>query len=173
MCARLVQNNNGTPSDPTDDVVAGECQTLFVPVGASGCGDRRRLPGARRTARDTCDAAHGLCYRQGGRLRLALYDGRRLHAGRNLLEGHALPRRLLPDLRLLAEPGAPAGVDVCAGAGSACVQRGGPDAPIRRLLRRVLGRPDAGALMRLRDGIRLRGAGRRPPASICLGQNGT
>ena len=31
MCTRLVQNNNGTPSDPTDDVVAGECQTLFVP----------------------------------------------------------------------------------------------------------------------------------------------
>ena len=65
-------------------------------------------------------------------------------------------------------------VDLCAGAGSACVQRGGPDEPLRACYDGCQIGSDAGALHVPPRRIRLlRPPASDQPASICLGQSGT
>lgn len=127
VCARLVLNNNGTTSDPTDDVVVGACQTLFVPVGASGCGVDSDCTGLQNGS-DTCDATHGLCYR------LAAVPG----SACTMDTGCQLGGVCSTGTRFLGgycqtfgcDPAATSGIDFCAGAASVCASRGGPDAPL-------------------------------------------
>ena len=173
MCARLVQNNNGTLSDPTDDVVTGECQTLFTPVGASGCGIDSDCV-ALANGSDTCDAVHGLCYNKaavpgsactadtGCMLGGVCSTGARFPGGYCQIFGCA-PTAL----------GNPPAVDVCPGAGSVCVERGAPDAPLHACYDGCQLGSDAGALMCLRVGYACSSPLPGQPASICLGQVGT
>ena len=147
MCTRLVQNNNGTPSDPTDDVVAGECQTLFVPVGVERLRHRFGLRGAGERLGHLRRDPRALLQQVGGS-GLGLHDGHRLHAGRRLLDAaRAFPAATArPSAARRTPPASTPAVDLCAGAGSACVQRGAPDAPLHACY----------------DGCTARGGRRRP-----------
>jgi hypothetical protein len=172
MCARLVQNNNGT-SDPTDDVVAGECQTLFVPVGVSGCGIDADCV-ALGDGSDTCDATHGLCYSKTAvpGSPCTADDGCML--GGVCSTGSRFPGGYCQTFGCAPNPtGTTPAVDLCAGAGSACVQRGAPDSPLHACYDGCQFGTDAGALMCLRAGFVCSSPSDGQPASICLGQFGT
>jgi hypothetical protein len=173
MCTRLVQNNNGTPSDPTDDVVAGECQTLFVPVGVSGCGIDADCV-ALANGSDTCDATHGLCYNKAAvpgspcTLDSGCMLGGVCSGGQRFPGGYCQTFGCAPN-----PTGSTPAVDLCAGAGSTCVQRGAPDAPLHACYDGCQLGSDAGALMCLRAGFVCSSPADNQPASICLGQTGT
>jgi hypothetical protein len=172
-CTRLVQNNNGTPTDPTDDVVAGECQTLFVPVGANGCGiDSDCL--AMGNGSDSCDAVHGLCYSKTAVSGSPCTADAGCMLGGVCSGGTRFPGGYCQTFGCAPNPTAstPA-VDLCAGAGSACVQRGAPDAPIHACYDACQLGADAAALMCLRPGFVCSPPAANQPASICLGQAGT
>ena len=62
-CVRLVYGNNGTIDNPLDDLVVGYCRTLFVPLTATACETDAGCVGLQNGS-DTCDVAHGLCYRK-------------------------------------------------------------------------------------------------------------
>jgi len=175
MCTRLVQNNNGTPSDPTDDVVAGECQTLFV--GVSGCGlDADCL--ALANGSDTCDATHGLCYNKAAVPGSPCTMDTGCMLGGICSGGTRFPGGYCQTFGCAPNPtsSTPA-VDLCAGTGSACVQRGAPDSPLYACYDgcQIGGQvgSDAGALMCLRAGFICSSPSAGQPASICLGQTGT
>jgi hypothetical protein len=169
MCTRLVQNNNGTPTDPTDDVVAGVCQTLFVPVGVTGCGiDADCL--AMANGSDTCDAVHGLCYNKAALSGSACTTDAGCMLGGICSVGTRFPGGYCQIFGCAPNPTAstPA-VDLCAGAGSVCLQRGAPDSPIHACYDGCQFGADAGALMCLRAGFVCSSPGDNQPASICLG----
>jgi len=173
MCTRLVQNNNGTPSDPTDDVVSGECQTLFVPVGVSGCGIDSDCV-ALADGSDTCDATHGLCYNKKAVPGSACTTDDGCMLGGVCSVGQRFPGGYCQTFGCAPNPtaGTPA-VDQCAGAGSTCVQRGAPDAPLHACYDGCQIGSDAGAQMCLRAGLVCSSPANNQPASICLGQTGT
>ena len=124
-CVRTVQANNGTPGDPTDDVVLGYCQTLFLPLPDDGCKTNKECLDGNRG--DTCDQVHGLCYTKGAAIggscgrdedcgqygQCAL--GPRFQGGACVQSGCAVA--------------ATSGVDACPGTKTACAQRG-TDAPV-------------------------------------------
>ena len=59
---RLVVGNNGSGGDPLDDLVVGYCRTLFAPIAAAGCQSNASCV-ALQNGSDTCDLAHGLCFK--------------------------------------------------------------------------------------------------------------
>jgi hypothetical protein len=173
MCTRLVQNNNGTPTDPTDDVVAGECQTLFVPVGVSGCGIDADCV-AMANGSDTCDAVHGLCYSKTAVPGSPCTMDAGCMLGGICSGGTRFPGGYCQTFGCAPNPtGSTPAVDLCAGAGSACVQRGAPDSPIHACYDGCQIGSDAGALMCFRAGFVCSSPADNQPASICLGQTGT
>jgi hypothetical protein len=127
-CARLVVSNNGTPTDPLDDLVSGYCQTLFPPTAAEDCETDANCV-ARQDGSDTCDVTHGLCYKK------SAVSGSPCARDTECMFGGICstgPRFLGGYCQIFGcQPGAtvPA-VDTCPGAGSACAIRGGPDEPI-------------------------------------------
>jgi hypothetical protein len=127
VCARLVLNNNGTASDPTDDVVVGACQTLFVPIGSSGCGIDSDCT-ALANGSDTCDPTHGLCYRKTALPGSACTMDTGCQLGGVCSLGARFPGGYCQTYG--CDPAVTSGVDVCAGAASVCASRGGPDAPL-------------------------------------------
>jgi hypothetical protein len=175
MCARLVQNNNGTPNDPTDDVVAGVCQTLFFPVGASGCGlDSDCL--ALANGSDSCDATHGLCYNKSALPGSACTTDTGCMLGGVCSTGARFPGGYCQTYGCAPSPNAStAAVDLCAGAGSVCVQRGAPDAPLYACYDGCAAGSDASAEMCLRasTGYTCASSADGVPQNICLGQTGT
>jgi len=179
MCARLVQNNNGTPSDPTDDVVSGECQTLFVPVGASGCGGPDGGSGddycvALNNGSNACDLIHGLCYNKTAVPGSACTMDSGCMLGGVCSVGARFPGGYCQTFGCAANPtSSTPPVDLCAGAGSACVQRGAPDAPLHACYDGCQMGSDAGALMCFRSGYTCSSPADSQPASICLGLTGT
>ncbi len=68
-----------------------------------------------------------------------------------------------------------AAVDLCPGAGSVCVQRGAPDAPLHACYDGCAVGSDASAEMCLRasTGYSCASSGDGVPQNICLGQTGT
>ena len=173
MCTRLVQNNNGTPSDPTDDVVSGECQTLFVPVGVSGCGIDADCV-AMANGSDTCDATHGLCYNKTAVPGSPCTMDAGCMLGGICSGGTRFPGGYCQTFGCAPNPtGSTPPVDLCAGAGSTCVQRGAPDAPLSACYDGCKIGSDAGALMCQRAGFVCTSPANNQPASICLGQTGT
>jgi hypothetical protein len=173
MCARLVQNNNGTLSDPTDDVVVGECQTLFTPVGASGCGIDGDCVG-RANGSDTCDPVHGLCYNKSAVPGSACTADTGCMVGGVCSTGSRFPGGYCQTFGCAPNPtGSTPAVDLCPGVGSACVQRGAPDVPLYSCYDGCQLGSDAGALMCLRSGYVCASPLPGQPASICLGQTGT
>ena len=173
MCARLVQNNNGTLSDPTDDVVVGECQTLFTPVGASGCGVDAYCV-ALANGSDTCDPVHGLCYSKSAVPGSACTADTGCMLGGVCSTGTRFPGGYCQTFGCAPNPtGSTPAVDLCPGVGSACVQRGAPDAPLHACYAGCQLGSDAGALMCPRSGYACSSPLPGQPASICLGQTGT
>jgi hypothetical protein len=172
-CARLVQNNNGTASDPTDDVVVGICQTLFVPHGAAGC-DPSSCAVSVAGGVAACDTTHGLCYNSAAVPGTACATDADCQLGGVCSKGVRFPRGYCQTFGC-SPAAAPGSADACAGAGSVCAQRGGPDAPLSACYDGCKLGSDAGADMCLRSAegyfcdVPIAGA----PATICLGQTGT
>ena len=168
-CVRLVVGNNGTPGDPLDDLVVGYCHTLFAPVAATGCASDAACV-ARPERLGRLRLAHGLCYKQGAGARHPPAPARWTARWGRLQHRAALPRRLLPDVRLRS-PTATSGADACPGTNSQCAQRGGPDEPISACYEKCVagGRRLQPRQLRLRVRI---GDARSLP-SVCLVGSGT
>jgi hypothetical protein len=124
LCVRLVLNDDGTPSNPTDDVVEGYCQSLHAATG--GCtqdSDCLAVDGES----DACDTAYGLCYRReavpGSACGMSTdcMPGGVCSTGTRFVGGYCQIYG--------CDPTATAGVDFCPGPRSACVERG-PDSPL-------------------------------------------
>jgi hypothetical protein len=172
-CTRLVQNDNGTPSDPTDDVVTGECQTLFTPAGASGCALDSDCV-AMANGSDSCDVTHGLCYDKAAVPGSACTLDAGCMLGGVCSSGARFPGGYCQTYGCAPNPtGSTPAVDLCPGAGSVCVQRGAPDAPLYACYDGCQLGSDAGALMCLRAGFSCSAPLAGQPANICLGQTGT
>jgi hypothetical protein len=130
LCVREILANNGTPSDPRDDVIVGYCRTLFAPTAAAACASDQDCV-ARGGGADSCDTTHGLCFNkaaaiggacttdEGCGLGAFCATGPTFANGACLLDGCA--------------PGAAAGsgVDACPGTRSVCSQRAS-DEPLSR-----------------------------------------
>jgi hypothetical protein len=174
-CARLVQNNNGTPSDPTDDVVAGLCQTLFTSVASTGCGlDSDCI--ALANGSDTCDATHGLCYNKSALPGSACTMDTGCMLGGVCSTGTRFPGGYCQTFGCAPSPnGSTAAVDLCPGAGSVCLQRGAPDSPLYACYDGCALGADGSAQMCIRASTGYFCASPSPgePANICLGQTGT
>jgi hypothetical protein len=127
VCVRLVLNDNGTTADPTDDVVVGNCQTLFAPIASAGCGVDADCV-ALGTGSDTCDATHGLCYRKSALPGSACTNDSGCQLGGVCSTGARFAGGYCQTYG--CDPAATSGVDTCAGAASVCSSRGGPDAPL-------------------------------------------
>ncbi|HVW18028.1 MAG TPA: hypothetical protein VHB30_07245, partial [Solirubrobacteraceae bacterium] len=152
ICARLVQNNNGTPSDPSDDVVVGQCQTLFIPNGAAGCGTDADCVSLHNGS-DTCDAAHGLCYSSTAVPGSACTADAGCMLGGLCATGPRFPGGYCQSYGCAPNPTASTPtVDLCQGAGSVCAQRGGPDAPLYACYDGCVLGADGGAETCLRQG---------------------
>jgi hypothetical protein len=124
-CARIVLNNNGTPADPRDDLVVGICQSLFVPVAASGC---QTNADCTKNGADTCSKTYGLCYKAGAPSGAACTDDVGCELGAVCTIGPRFPGGYCQTFG--CAPGAAAGSpDSCPGANATCVQRGS-DEPI-------------------------------------------
>jgi hypothetical protein len=167
-CIRLVVGNNGTPTDPLDDLVSGYCRTLFPPTLAADC----NVDGdcvARQDGSDSCDVAHGLCYRK-----VAVPGTACTSDTGCMLDGVCStgPRFLGGYCQTFGcAPGATSGVDACAGTGSICTQRGGPDEPIAGCYEGCGG--GSTTCSRAAEGYVCASPTTGAPASICLVSNGT
>lgn len=173
-CTRLVQNNNGTGPDPSDDVVVGICQTLFIPHGAAGCASAADCSVAVTGGVPACDVAHGLCYNSAAVPGSACGGDTDCQLGGVCSMGTRFPHGYCQTLG--CSPAAAAGsLDACAGVGSVCTQRGGPDAPLNACYDGCTLGSDAGGATCLRDSEGYFCDAPTPGgvASICLGQTGT
>jgi hypothetical protein len=174
MCVRLVQNNNGTPSDPSDDVVTGICQTLFVPTASTGCGIDSDCT-AMNNGSDTCDATHGLCYNSAALPGSACTADTGCMVGGVCSMGTRFPGGYCQIFGCsTGAAGTIPGVNLCPGTGSVCLQRGAPDYPLNACYDGCKLGSDAGGQDCLRPTQYTCSApASGQPASICLGQVGT
>jgi hypothetical protein len=125
-CARLVVSNNGTPTDPLDDVVSGYCQTLFPPALNQGCQDDANCV-ARQDGSDTCDVTHGLCYKKTAAPGSACTRDTECMFGGTCSMGPRFSGGYCQTFG--CDQTKSTGIDACP-AGSVCGTRGGPDEPI-------------------------------------------
>jgi hypothetical protein len=172
VCARLVLNDNGTVSDPTDDVVVGECQTLFVPIGATGCGIDMDCVSLQNGS-DTCDAVHGLCYRKAALPGSACTADTGCQLGGVCSTGTRFPGGYCQTYG--CDPAATSGANACAGSASVCASRGGPDAPLNACYEGC-GGGDAGTrntCSRAAAGYDCEPISSVGPPALCLEQVGT
>jgi hypothetical protein len=169
VCARLVLNNNGTVSDPTDDVVVGACQTLFVPIGASGCGIDADCT-ALQNGSDTCDATHGLCYSKTALPGSACTTDSGCQLGGVCSMGTRFPGGYCQTYG--CDPAATSGADACAGSVSRCASRGGPDAPLNACYEGC-GTSATNTCSRAAAGYACEPVEGFGPPALCLEQSGT
>ena len=171
MCVRLIQNNNGTPSDPSDDVVVGICRTLFIPNGAAGC-DPASCTVSVAGGVAACDTTHGLCYNSAAVSGSACNSdadctlGGVCSTGTRFTHGYCQVYGCAPN----ATAGS---VDSCPGTGAVCTQRGGPDAPLRACYAGCSLADGGKSCDRVSDGYFCDSPVPGGTASICLGQTGT
>jgi Dickkopf N-terminal cysteine-rich region len=123
-CVRIVLGNNGTISDPRDDVVAGYCETLYVPSAAAGC---KADTGCTADGADTCDTKYGLCYKKGAATGTACTADVGCDLGASCSTGGAFKNGYCQTFGCAV--GATTGVDSCPGTAAICSQRPS-DAPI-------------------------------------------
>jgi hypothetical protein len=160
-CVVKILGNNGTISDPFDDVAVGYCRSLFASPIAAACQNDTACIGAGQGA-DTCHPTYGVCYKaaaviggpcahdDGCGLGAQCSTGPTFAGGTCVLEGCA--------------PTGAAGTDVCPGAQSTCSQRA-PDEPLFRCYE---GCATAGGCSRQSDGYFCAPAKDGQPISICL-----
>lgn len=167
-CVRLVAGNNGTPDNPLDDVVSGYCQTLFPPSPSGDCGTDADCV-ARQNGSDTCDTAHGVCYRGAAlpgdacTVDTECPVGGTCSAGVRFVGGYCQT--------FGCALGATTGVDACLGSKSLCAQRGGPDEPIAACYEGCVTPPQT--CNRTSEGYGCVAAKSVQAPSICLSSNGT
>ncbi len=155
--------------------MAGLCQTLYTPVASTGCGldmDCAMLANGS----DTCDATHGLCYNKSAVPGSACTADTGCMLGGVCSTGTRFPGGYCQTFGCAPSPnGGTASVDLCAGAGSVCVQRGAPDAPLHACYDGCALGADASAQMCIRASMGYTCASPSPgeTANICLGQTGT
>jgi hypothetical protein len=128
ICVQEVVSNNGTPSDPRDDLVVGYCQSLYTSTAAAACPSDQACVTAAHGA-DTCHPTYGLCYSSTAAIGAACaYDdacglgvscvtGPTFQDGACLLSGCSRTST--------------AAADQCPGARAVCSQRA-PDQPLYR-----------------------------------------
>jgi hypothetical protein len=167
-CARLVVGNNGTPSDPLDDLVAGFCRTLFTSVPGTGCGADSDCV-SRQNGSDTCDITHGLCYKKAAVPGSACTTEADCPLGGDCSTGPRFTDGYCQTFG--CDPAATSGVDTCPGTNSICTQRGGPDEPISSCYEKCP--PAGGACSRASAGYTCQPINPSTPANVCLVGNGT
>lgn len=171
ICTRLVLNNNGTPNDPTDDVVVGQCQTLFAPTG--GCTSDAGCV-ALNNGSDTCDKGYGVCYNKSAVPGSACTKDTNCMLGGVCSTGARFPGGYCQSFGCAPNPtGSTPNIDLCPGAGSICAQRGGPDAPLYSCYEGCVPGSDAAGQTCDRSGYACSSPVSNAPANICLGQFGT
>jgi hypothetical protein len=170
MCTRLVHNNNGTVSDPSDDVVIGICQTLFIPIGAAGC-DPTSCTVSVAGGTAACDTTHGLCYNSAAVPGSACNADADCPMGGVCSTGSRFPHGYCQIYG--CAPTATSGIDSCPGTKSVCSQRGGPDAPLRACYEGCSLGDGGNSCLRSDDGYFCDSPVPGAPASICLGQTRT
>ncbi|HET6151076.1 MAG TPA: hypothetical protein VFH68_26305 [Polyangia bacterium] len=128
-CVAKVLGNNGTISDPLDDVVVGYCRSLFASPTSVVCQNDTECATAGLGG-DTCHPTYGICYKasavvgaacahdEGCGLGGACAMGPTFAGGACVMEG-------------CAPGGGATGTDVCPGAQSVCSQRAS-DEPLSR-----------------------------------------
>jgi hypothetical protein len=169
-CVRLVVGNNGTPDNPLDDLVAGYCQTLFPRVMAE-CGANADCV-VRQNGSDTCDMAHGLCFKAGALPGDACSNDAQCPVGGACSKGPRFPNGYCQTFGCSAT--ATTGIDVCPGAQSTCAQRGGPDEPIAACYQGCSIVFDASvSCTRVSEGYGCEPRTAGTPPSICLATPGT
>jgi hypothetical protein len=167
-CVRLVVGNNGTLDNPLDDLVSGYCQTLFPPLASSDCQSSADCV-ARANGSDSCDVAHGTCYRSGAKpgSRCASEtdcpSGAVCSTGPRFAGGYCQTFGCSPD--------ATTGPDACPGTNSVCAQRGGPDEPIAGCYEGC--GSGANSCSRASEGYSCQAPRSGLPATICLVTGGT
>jgi hypothetical protein len=124
-CARIVLANNATPADPRDDVVAGYCETLFVPSASAGC---KTDADCTADGADTCEKTYGLCYKKGAATGTPCTADVGCDLGGACSLGQVFPHGYCQTFGCAV--GAATGVDSCPGASAVCSQRAS-DAPVR------------------------------------------
>jgi hypothetical protein len=166
-CVRLVVGNNGSIDDPTDDLVVGYCRTLFVPLVVNAC-ETDAACVLHQDGSDTCDVAHGLCYRKAAvpgsactgdpacSLDGVCSMGPRFEGGYCQTFG--------------CDPAATSGANACPGTNSFCGQRGGPDEPISSCYEKC--QPGT-ACSRSTVGYRCESLTTNGPLNVCLVNSGT
>jgi hypothetical protein len=160
-CVVKVLGNNGTISDPFDDVVVGYCRSLFASPISVACQNDTACMTAGLGA-DTCHPTYGICYKataviggacahdDGCGLGAACTTGPTFAGGTCVLEGCA--------------PTGATGTDVCPGGQSVCSQRAS-DEPLFRCYE---GCTTQGGCSRNGDGYFCAPAKDGQPISICL-----
>jgi hypothetical protein len=169
ICTRLVVSNNGTPDDALDDLVSGYCQSLFPPVATNDCGADSDCVG-RQDGSDTCDLAHGLCYKKAAVPGSACTRDTDCGIGATCTTGVRFPNGYCQLFG--CSPDATSGVDACPGSRSTCAQRG-PDQPIWACYEGCTAVVDAGpACSRVSEGYVCAAASGATP-NVCLGSGGS
>jgi hypothetical protein len=121
-CALVVLGNNGTPADPRDDLVAGLCQSLFVPIADDGCKADTACTGVAHGG-TTCATKYGLCYTAGAPTGAPCAADAECELGAVCTTNQAYPGGYCQTVG--CAPGAAAGsADSCPGAHPTCAQRG-------------------------------------------------
>ena len=167
-CVRLVVGNNGTGGDPLDDLVAGYCRTLFVPLPATACGTDANCV-ARQDGSDTCDVTHGLCYKKAAAPGSACASDGACPLDGQCSTGPRFEGGYCQTFGCAAN--ATSGVDACPGTNSFCGQRGGPDEPISSCYEKCTsGGP---ACSRASAGYRCESLTTNGPLNVCLVNSGT
>jgi hypothetical protein len=166
-CVRLVVGNNGTAGDPLDDLVAGYCRTLFVPLAATGCQSNANCV-ALQNGSDACDLAHGLCFKSTAAPGSACTTETDCPIGGECSMG---PRFLGGYCQTFGcSATATSGVDLCPG-NSTCAQRGGPDEPISGCYEKCT--PGGTACSRAAAGYACESVTPSAPPNVCLVGSGT
>ena len=110
-----------------DDLVSGYCQALIPALPGEDCQNDAHCT-ARQDGSDTCDVAHGLCYKK------AALPGDACARDTECMLGGVCsmgPRFAGGYCQTFGcDPNATTGVDACGGTHSTCATRGGPDEPI-------------------------------------------
>jgi len=71
ICLQSVRSNNGTPQDPTDDVLVGQCIPMTAPPNKGGCqadGDCALQLQTDERGGDTCDPVRHTCYKKAAKV---------------------------------------------------------------------------------------------------------
>jgi len=169
-CARLVVGNNGTPSDPLDDLVSGYCRTLFEARPALACASDASCV-SRQDGSDTCDTTYGVCYKKASAPGTACAADAQCPLGAECSMGPRFAGGYCQTFGCAA--GATSGVNACAGTGTTCAQRGGPDEPISGCYEGCTASDAGNTCSRASDGYACESPRVGTPASVCLVGSGT